>query len=298
MFSIIIPTLNNFQYLKLCIDSIKKNSRYKNEIIVHSNVGTDKTLEYLNVNKIKFTHTIENSGICKGVNIAAKKATFDYLLYSHDDFYFCPDWDEILNNEVRKIGHNFFYLSGTMINNGQINFNCGNTIDEFDEKKFLLNYKKYNIYDFQGTTWAPHLIHKDVWNKVGGFSEEFFPGTGSDPDLNLKLWNLGIRIFKGINNFKVYHFGSVVTRRMKNNSKQITQSGNRGGKIFLLKWGMSIKFFTKFYLKGCVTFNNILICNKYNGPLNDPIKNLNFYFYLLLDKIKFIYYRFFYKINH
>ncbi|MDA0996158.1 MAG: glycosyltransferase, partial [Proteobacteria bacterium] len=215
MFSILIPTLNNFQYLKLCIDSIKKNSRYNNEIIVHSNVGADKTLEYLNVNKIKFTHTIENSGICKGVNIAAKKATFDYLLYSHDDFYFCPDWDEILNNEVRKIGHNFFYLSGTMINNGQINFNCGNTIDEFDEKKFLLNYKKYNFHDFQGTTWAPHLIHKDVWNKVGGFSEEFFPGTGSDPDLNLKLWNLGIRIFKGINNFKVYHFGSVVTRRIK-----------------------------------------------------------------------------------
>ncbi len=75
------------------------------------------------------------------------------------------------------------------------------------------------MYDFQGTTWAPHLIHKDVWNKVGGFSEEFFPGTGSDPDLNLKLWNLGIRIFKGINNFKVYHFGSSgYDGRMKNNS--------------------------------------------------------------------------------
>lgn len=93
MFSILIPTLNNFKYLKLFIDSIKKNSRYKNEIIVHSNVGTDKTLEYLNENKIKFTHTIENFGISKKVNIAAKKATFDYLLYSHDDFYFCPDWD-------------------------------------------------------------------------------------------------------------------------------------------------------------------------------------------------------------
>ena len=26
-----------------------------------------------------------------------------------------------------------------------------------------------------------------MWNKIGGFSEEFFPGTGSDPDLNMKL---------------------------------------------------------------------------------------------------------------
>ena len=121
------------------------------------------------------------------------------------------------------------------MNNGQINFDCGNSVENFDEKKFLENYKKYNFYDFQCSTWAPHLIHKKNWDRVGGFSEEFFPGTGSDPDLNMKLWNLGIRIFKGINDFKVYHFGSIVTRKYKGNSNIITESGSIGGKIFLLK---------------------------------------------------------------
>ena len=24
----------------------------------------------------------------------------------------------------------------------------------------------HNFYDFQGSTWAPHLIHKEIWNKV------------------------------------------------------------------------------------------------------------------------------------
>ena len=105
---------------------------------------------------------------------------------------------------------------------GQIDFDCGNTFEDFDEKKFLSNYKDYNHYDFQGSTWAPHLIHKDIWNKVNGFSEEFYPGTGSDPDLNMKLWKLGVRIFKGINDFKVYHFGSIVTRRYKGDTKIIT----------------------------------------------------------------------------
>jgi glycosyltransferase involved in cell wall biosynthesis len=37
MFSIIIPTFNNLDYLKMCISSIKKNSKFKHQIIVHVN---------------------------------------------------------------------------------------------------------------------------------------------------------------------------------------------------------------------------------------------------------------------
>ena len=61
-----------------------------------------------------------------------------------------------------------------MIQNGQVNFNCGETIDNFDEEKLLLNNDKILYHDFQGSTWAPHIIHKNIWDKVGGFSEEFF----------------------------------------------------------------------------------------------------------------------------
>ena len=287
MFSIIIPTLNNLPYLKLCIKSIKKNSKYQHEIIPHVNIGIDGTLEYLKENNIKFTYTENNSGICKGMNLAAKQSKNDYILYAHDDFYFCPDWDLILKEEIDRIGHNLFYLSGTMMHRGQINFDCGNTINDFDEEKFLLNYKNYNYYDFQGSTWAPHLIHKEIWNKVNGFSEEFYPGTGSDPDLNMKLWKLGVRIFKGINDFKVYHFGSIVTRKYKDNPKITTESGSKGGKIFLLKWGMTIKFFKKFIIKSDT---------KYISELKDPVKNFNYYLNLFITKINFFYVKYIYKI--
>ena len=289
MFSIIIPTLNNLSYLKLCIESIQKNSKYNHEIIPHVNVGTDGTLEYLKKNKIKFTYTKDNSGICKGMNLAAEKAKNEYILYAHDDFYFCPDWDDILKKEIDKIGHNYFYLSGTMMHKGQIDFNCGNSVEEFDEKKFLSNYKKYNYYDFQGSTWAPHIIHKDIWNQVNGFSEEFYPGTGSDPDLNMKLWKLGVRIFKGINDFKVYHFGSIVTRKYKGDSKTITESGSRGGKIFLLKWGITIKFFRKFILRSD---------SKYKGELSAPIKNIDYYYNYILSKLNFIYVKYIYNFKN
>ena len=280
MFSILIPTFNNVKYLELCINSIRKNSKFDHQIIVHVNIGDDGTIEYLNKINIEYTHTKYNSGICEGINKASDLAKFDYFLYAHDDFYFCPLWDEVLKNEIDLVGHNNFYLSGTMMHSGQIPFDCGDNIDDFDEKKFLENYKNLNYYNFQGSTWAPTLVHRDIWNIVGGFSEEFFPGTGSDPDFNMKLWKLGIRIFKGINDFKVYHFGSIVLRKKINEIKKNSKYGSKGAKIFILKWGITIKFFKKFYLRSDTI---------YDGPLKEPIINLNYLIKLIICKINHFY---------
>ncbi len=294
MFSIIIPTLNNLDYLKICIESIKKNSIFNNEIIVHSSIGNDGTVEYLKENGIIHTCTEYNAGICEGVNMSAKKANHDYILYSHDDFYFCPDWDVILKKQIDLIGHKNFYLSGTMIGvgpkEGQIIFDAGRSFDTFNEKKFLDNYKKYNISDFQGSTWAPHVVHKEIWNSVGGFSLEFWPGAASDPDLNMKLWKKGIRIFKGINDFKVYHFGSVITRKSEKNTKKKIWSGTKGSKIFLLKWGITYKFFKKHILRSNT---------KYLGKLPDnPDYTIVYFFSYLLCKINYFYVKFIYKFTN
>ncbi len=284
MFSIIIPTFNNLEYLKLCLKSINKNSKYKHQVIPHVNVGDDGSKDYLKNMNYDFTYTDYNAGICEGMNIAAKKAKFDYILYAHDDFYFCPGWDEVMNNEIKLIGHDNFYLSGIMMNNGPLKYDCGNNINDFNEKKLLENFKNVNHFDFQGSTWAPHLIHKKLWNEVGGFSEEYYPGTGSDPDLNMKLWNIGVRIFKGLNNCKVYHFGSIVSRRYKNHPSIKTESGSKGGKIFLLKWGITFKFFKKYYLRSDT---------KYKKELSEPSKSLKYYLELFFCKLNYIYLKIF-----
>ena len=288
MFSIIIPSLNNIEYLKLALTSLVKNSKYNDhEIIVHVNIGNDGTLDFLKKKNIKYTFTDYNAGITKGVNIAANKATRKYIVYAHDDFYFCPDWDYYLFNEIKNIKDTMFYLSGTMINNGQIKLDCGNTLLEFDENKLLMNLKTIKTMDFQGSTWAPTLISKILWDKVGGFSEEYFAGSGSDPDFNMKLWKLGVRIFKGVGSSRVYHFGSIVSRKKK---YTLTKwAGSRGSKIFLLKWGFSIKFFTIFYLRGCKTIDKTLVCNMYDGPLSAPKKNFSYFLLLIKDKIYYFY---------
>ena len=286
MFSIVIPTLNNINYLKLCIKSIKNNSNYNHELIIHVNQGTDGTIEFLKNEKIKYSYTKYNAGICEGVNLASKLSTTNYILYAHDDFYFCPGWDDALVNELKDLKNILFYFSGTMIQNGQVELNCGSSLEDFNEKKLLNEYKNIKFNDFQGSTWAPHLIHKDLWNKIGGFSEEYFPGTGSDPDLNMKLWKEGVRIFKGLQNCKVYHFGSIVTRQRERKFNTITESGSKGSKIFLLKWGISIKFFKKYFLKSDTI---------YLEPLKEPVKNFNFFFDLIICKFYYLYLKIFFK---
>ena len=276
MFSIIIPTFNNFEYLKLCLNSIKKNSNFFHEIVIHVNDGSDGTLDYVKKNKLKYTFSNNNIGLCTALNLSAKISSSKYILYAHDDMYFCPGWDKHLLNEINIIGHSNFYLSGTMIepNSGHITFNCGESFETFNENKLLANYDNLHFYDHQGTHFAPHLTTKEIWNKVGGFSEEFNPGIASDPDFNMKLWKQGVRIFKGLENFKVYHFGSITTR------KKIGFKQNRGDKTFLKKWGITTKFFKKYYLKSKT---------KYSGPLSEPKITLNYLIDLMMCKIKKIF---------
>jgi glycosyltransferase involved in cell wall biosynthesis len=277
MISIVIPTFNNLEYLKCTIDSIKKNSTSsKFEILLHINDGSDGTLSFAKNNNFSFTHSEKNVGLCTSINEVCKITNYDYLLYSHDDMYFCPNWDDILASEIKSLNNNLFYLSATMIevNSAHISFDCGSNLSNFNEEKLLNNYKKLTFYDHQGSHFAPHLVHKKIWEKVGGFSEEFNPGMGSDPDFNMKLWNEGVRIFKGIEHFKVYHFSSITTRKKNGVIK------NNGDITFLKKWGFSIKFFKKYFLKSKTIFL---------GPLTNPKKNILFYFDLFLCKIRMLY---------
>ena len=100
MFSILIPTFNNLEYLKICLDSLKKNSKFNHQIIIHINQGTDGTLEYIKENNLEYTYSNNNIGMPRALNLSSKKAKFNYILISHDDFYYCPSWDLVFEEEI------------------------------------------------------------------------------------------------------------------------------------------------------------------------------------------------------
>ena len=282
MFSVIIPTFNNINYLKICLESLKKNSSYTHEIIIHVNEGVDGTLEHVKSNNLKFSYSKINSGVCVAFNKAVKLSTKNYIVLGHDDMYFCPGWDKVFFDEMSKLPANKdFFLSGTMIQpfKSFLFLDCGKDYKNFDEKKLLDNINQLKFDNFQGTHWQPSLIPISTWNKVGGFSEEFSPGLGSDPDFNMKLWKLGVRLFKGLGSCRVYHFSSLSLRK---------KAWNNGAKTFLLKWGISIKFFKKYYLKSDKTFD---------GELSEPKRTIPFYFDLIKCKISYLYHLIFTNKN-
>lgn len=261
-FSILIPSWNNLPYLKLCVESIRKNSSLQHQIIVHVNEGADGTLIWVEQNGIEHTFSLENIGICKALNAAALLVRNEFIVYMNDDMYVCPDWDKFLSEEIEHAGNQSLMLSATMIEPRLSKNPCvlvrdfGDSLENFCEEKLLS--AKLEKPDWCGASWAPVLVPAQLWNQVGGMSEEFSPGMYSDPDLSMKLWRAGCRIFKGVGKSKVYHFQCKTTGRIEKND---------GRKTFLLKWGILPSFFYKHYLR---------MGEPWKGILNEPKKNLRF----------------------
>lgn len=261
-FTIIIPTWNNLDFVSNCIRSLEQNSTLKIQLIAIVNEGKDGTLEwFLSQNKIDFIHARKNIGICYALNIARSMVRAQYLVYANDDMYFLPGWDIAIMDEIKIIGHSNFMLSATMIepdDTGNLCVSVGNygkTTTDFDEKKLLEEYKNHFKPDWKGSTWPPNVVHIDMWDLVGGMSIEFSPGMYSDPDLSMKLYQAGVRHFKGIGKSLVYHFGSKSTKRVKK---------NKGYHTFLLKWGITSNTFSKQYLQRGIPWHQHMDIKKHS----------------------------------
>jgi len=274
MFSVIIPTWNNLPFLQLCVDSLRTYSALEIQIIVHVNDGSDGTLPWVKQQGLDFTHTVKNEGVCLAVNMAAKLARYNYIVFINDDMFALPGWDTALAKEIATLGTDCFMLSGTMIEPYYTKNKCvivgdyGRNPEGFKRDELLAGYQSFNKTDWSGSTWPPAVVHKNWWNKVGGYSEAFSPGMASDDDFAMKMWQAGCRIFKGVGQSRVYHFISKSTGRIVKND---------GRKQFFNKWGIKQSTFHKYYLRRG---------QKYQGRLGNPGVSVGFYTQKALAMLK------------
>ena len=246
MFSIVIPTWNNLPYLKLLVESLRKNSRYAHQILIHVNDGSDGSLEWVRSHGLQHTASRNNVGICFAVNRAAGMATQKYLVYMNDDMVALPDWDVELLKYVEKFGDQRFMLSSTMIEPRDTGNKCvavadfGRTAADWNESLALQRYAELKRFNWMGSTWPPTLVPTWMWQEVGGYSTELSPGMSSDNDFTMKLYHAGCRIFLGVGSSLVYHFACISTGRIKKND---------GRKQFLRKWSITQREFDQEILK-------------------------------------------------
>jgi glycosyltransferase involved in cell wall biosynthesis len=254
-FSIIIPSWNNLKYLSLCLQSIYKYSFYNHQIIVAINEGSDGTEKFCREKDLDYVYFKNNAGVCFAVNACRTIAISDWLMYMNDDMFVLPGWDLEIFNFLKKINTKAVMVSATLIepldtkNPCVIVKNFGTTYEEFSEND-VVNFAKENYREnWTGAAWPPVLVHKEIWDLVGGFSIEFSPGFYSDPDFSAKLYMAGVTEFIGLGNSLVYHFGTKSTKRVTRND---------GKNLFLLKWGLTASdFYRKILNLGNTNFTKI-----------------------------------------
>jgi glycosyltransferase involved in cell wall biosynthesis len=265
MFSILIPSWNNKLFLQLCVESIRSYSNFAHQIIIHVNDGSDGTLDWVRQEGLDYTYTTENEGVCIAVNLAAKLARFDYIVFMNDDMFALPGWDTELLKEIEKLSDDCFMLSATMIEPFDTKNRCvivgdyGRGVSDFKREELLAGFQSYKKNDWSGSTWPPSVVHKKWWNKAGGYSEEFSPGMSSDDDFAMKMWQAGCRLFKGLGSSRVYHFISKSTGRVVKND---------GRRQFFNKWKIKQSAFHRYYLKRG---------EPYTGKLQEPATGVGFY---------------------
>ncbi|MEO6032192.1 MAG: glycosyltransferase [Burkholderiaceae bacterium] len=246
MFSILIPSWNNLESLRLCVQSIRKNSMQPHQIIVHVNDGSDGTREWLMREGLDATFSESNVGICYAVNEAAQLALHDHIACLNDGMYCMPGWDAALLARIKTLPDERFMLSGTTIepvmnaNPCVVVADFGATVADFREADLLRAAPTLVRGDWSGATWAPTVVHRKWWFNCGGYSTELSPGVGSGDDFSMKLWQAGCRHFIGVGDSLVYHV------QRKSTGKVV---GNDGRRQFLDKWRMTQATFDRFYLR-------------------------------------------------
>lgn len=221
LISIIIPTKDHSDILKVCLDSLYKKTSYKNfEVIVVNNNSTEKetfdlldeyskksSFQYITINE-EFNYSYLN-------NKAIEKAKGDYVLLLNNDIEIIQkDWLDIMvgyaqQKHIGTVGVKLLFPDDTIQHAG-ITMGKGGLAGHvhYKEDRYTKS-SQYELdfpYDVSGCTAACLMISRKKFNEVNGLEEELRVAF-NDVDFNLKVLDKGYyNIF--LPNVELYHHES------------------------------------------------------------------------------------------
>lgn len=220
--SIVIPVYNMWPLLQNCVQSIiKAKTNISYEIIVGDDCSNDATSEFLAANPwIAHARMQKNGRFILNCNNAAKQCKGEFIYFLNNDTIVLDYWlDKIIETFNRSqavgiVGSQVLFHSkkiqesgGIIWPNGEA-WNYGRNIDA--ESSFLVNYSREVDY----VSGCALTIRANLWEQVGGFSEEYVPAYCEDSDLCFKVRKAGYQVWVQPHS-KIIHFEGL------SNSKDI-----------------------------------------------------------------------------
>jgi GT2 family glycosyltransferase len=263
-----ISTNNNLEYLKIAVQSVRKNAHYKDQpIVIYAENCTDGTNDWLveNAKLLNLTYRIEQNEIEKGIgggmNICVDMAQTEFVNIIHSDMWIAPNQDlellklyDDIDDSVRLIASSYriqpkifpndpwqrpgaVFVPTDMFGEYHYNFNHS----EFDD--WATEFCNANNVIVRKAGGAGFFCRKRDYVYVGGNDPLFAPASWEDMDLFIRMQLAGYE-FKMTTKSVVYHFsarGSHFRDEAKDNltsksSRQITSEQNNVQK-FINKWG-------------------------------------------------------------
>ena len=261
-----ISSNNNLEYLKLAIESVRKNAYYKDmPIIVYAENCTDGTNEWLKNNTYNIEYYIENNkvekGIGGGMNFCVDKAKTEFINIIHSDMWVAPNQDlellklyDNINENTRLITSSFRiqpkifpndpdYRPGTVF--VPVN-EFGAYHNDFDSNyfdKWAVEFSNDNNIDVRKGGGAGFFCRKKDYEWIGGNDPLFAPASWEDKDLFIRMQLEGYE-FKMTSKSTVWHFsarGSHFRDEAKDDftktSKRQREAEQRNIQKWLSKWG-------------------------------------------------------------
>ena len=229
--SILVTAYNEWQYTYNCLYSLSKHMIWTPyEIIFGDDVSTDRNKEAEKYFQgICAVHNKKRLNYLKNVNNIAKLAKGEYILLLANDTVILQDYwiDKMLN--MMKADSNIGMLSGKywVPLTGKYDTACN----------YGENWEKIELSPdthTQAVEYVPPvaaMIRKSVWEKVGGFSEEFLPAYWEDNDLCMKIISAGYKCVYAPE-IETIHFRGVTYEKNVEVSKIMEQNFN----LFIDKW--------------------------------------------------------------
>jgi len=215
--SIIIPTWNGLELLKITIPALLKTHYPNIEVIVVDNGSSDSSVSFLSkvYPKVSVISLKENKGMVIAYNLGVSAAHGSLVSFLNNDMEVDPDWLLPLvlamegNECVAGCDSKYInYYERDRIDQsggaGRFMDHYGNAVNrgggEIDKGQFNIQEEVFHCLS---------LFKKDLLMKVGGFDESFF-GYYDETDLCWRLHRFGYKILF-VPESVIYHMGSTTS---------------------------------------------------------------------------------------